>query len=668
MLCKLAVRNLKKSVKDYSIYFFTLVLGVTVFYLFNAIKTQTIMLELSDHQMSTVNIMNNTLSSVSVFVSIVLGCLIIYANNYLIKRRKKEFGVYLTLGSSKGSMSRMLLVETFLIGLVSMVAGLILGVFLSQFTSVVVSKVFEADMSKYTFSISVPAIIKTIICFGLIYIFVLFFNVIAIGKYKLIDLLYGDKKSENMRLRNPLIGMIVFIISAIILIKVYSDVGFHFEKVDTKVKLLFLLVRGGLGTFGVFWSLSGMMLTVSQRMKGFYFRKLNSFVLRQFSSKINTMVISMTIICLMLFTTVCILSSSLSLAKLKNDNIRELVPADMCMIKSLDEDHQSAEEYLSQKGIDVDSDFSEKAVGYCYKDTSLKMEKMLSGKVSPEEQRSLGIEMDKPEFIIPVSEYNKVSEMYGKPTFELAEDEYVVSANYKGVIELRNESLKEGLEITVNGRTLKPKFDKCHDGFLMMSENHANYGNIIVPDSVCSEDMKTSSFIVANYTKDETRANELEELLDNIYHDQDSYRVGAIILTNIKIHENATGLSVLATFLGLYLGIIFLITSAAVLALKELSESSDNVDRYTVLRRIGADERMINNALFRQIGMFFAFPMIVAIVHSIFGLKYIVSVLKNLGNESIGTSVIVTFAIIICVYGGYFLLTYMAGKRIIKQP
>lgn len=100
-LFSLALRNIKKSIKDYSIYFITLVIAVAIFYIFNSIDSQTAMMSISKSTMEIVQSLVNVLSYISVFVSVVLGFLIVYANNFLIKRRKKEIGIYMTLGMSK---------------------------------------------------------------------------------------------------------------------------------------------------------------------------------------------------------------------------------------------------------------------------------------------------------------------------------------------------------------------------------------------------------------------------------------------------------------------------------------------------------------------------------------------------------------------------------------
>ena len=151
MLFKLALKNIRKSIKDYSIYFFTLVIGVIIFYIFNALDTQTAMLDVSSSTREIIRLMTTFLSGVSVFVAVVLGALIIYASNFLIKRRKKEFGIYLTLGMSKRKMSAILLAETILVGIISLGIGLLAGIILSQFMSIVVANIFEADMSEFRF-------------------------------------------------------------------------------------------------------------------------------------------------------------------------------------------------------------------------------------------------------------------------------------------------------------------------------------------------------------------------------------------------------------------------------------------------------------------------------------------------------------------------------------
>ena len=170
MLFKLSFNNMKKSIKDYSIYFLTLVLGVSIFYMFNSLDSQQAMLQVSQSQREIIKLMITMLGFVSVFVAVVLGLLIVYANNFLINRRKKEFGIYMTLGMGRRQISKIILMETIFVGVISLVVGLIIGIFASQFMSVLVAKMFEADMSEFQFVFSKDACIKTCIYFAVMYL------------------------------------------------------------------------------------------------------------------------------------------------------------------------------------------------------------------------------------------------------------------------------------------------------------------------------------------------------------------------------------------------------------------------------------------------------------------------------------------------------------------
>ena len=202
MLFNLSLKNIRKSFKDYAIYFFTLILGVAIFYIFNSLESQTVMLKLNSSTKDIIKLMNNVLSGVSVFVSFILGFLIVYANQFLMKRRKKEFGIYMILGMSKKQISKILLVETITIGLISLVIGLVLGVALSQVMSIVVANMFEADMTKFTFVFSLSAWIKTMIYFGIMYLLVMVFNTIQVNRQQLIKLLTANRQNEEVKLKN----------------------------------------------------------------------------------------------------------------------------------------------------------------------------------------------------------------------------------------------------------------------------------------------------------------------------------------------------------------------------------------------------------------------------------------------------------------------------------
>ena len=252
MLFKLALKNMKKSFKDYAIYFLTLVLGVSIFYMFNSIDSQEAMLEVSQSTRDMIELMVSMLGMVSVFVAVILGILIVYANNFLINRRKREFGIYMTLGMGRRQISKIIVIETIFVGIISLIVGLVVGVFGSQFMSVLVAKLFEADMTNYQFVFSSEACVKTIIYFAIMYIAVIILNTFTISRYKLINLINATKKNEKVKIKNPVLSIIIFIIAVVILGYAYYKVTTGANTIREAADMLPIIIMGIIGTILVF--------------------------------------------------------------------------------------------------------------------------------------------------------------------------------------------------------------------------------------------------------------------------------------------------------------------------------------------------------------------------------------------------------------------------------
>ena len=693
MLFKLSIKNMKKSFKDYAIYFLTLVLGVAIFYMFNSLDTQQAMLDVSTSTREIIKLMIGMLNIVSVFVAVTLGLLIAYANNFLINRRKKEFGIYMILGMGKRQISKIILFETILVGIVSLVCGIVIGVFASQFMSVLVAKLFEADMSKFTFVFSREACIKTCIYFAIMYLAVMIFNTITISRYKLINLLTAIKKNEKVKMKNPFISILIFLIAAGILGFCYYKVTIDANKITEISQMLQIILLGILGTFLIFWSLSGFILRLVQSLKGTYLKGTNMFVLRQINNKINTTVISMTVICLMLFMTISILSSSLSLRNTMQKDLLDMTPVDLNLYKTanLPEEYErygkkyrATEEAIEDSKITIvetleNNDFDINKLKDIveipiYATNDLTWGDFIGDKYEEVKAQFPMLKYDTAETIVKVSDYNKLAKLYGNEQYSLNDDEYIVLCEFDNMLSIRNGVLEKGNILEIAGKEYKPKYDECKEGFIEMSTSHTNTGIILVPDSCnLTEDMKEETFLAANYNA--TSDEEKEEIEKN-FIESDSILIknlkekGITLdgMTRISIIESSTGVAAIVVFIAIYLGIIFLIASAAILALKQLTESADNKQRYIILRKIGCDEKMINQALFRQIAIFFMLPLIFAIIHSIFGIQFAITLMSVLASkEELLPSAIATVLIIGIVYGLYFLATYFGSKNIIKE-
>lgn len=679
MLFKLSLKNISKSIKDYAIYFFTLILGVAIFYVFNAIGDQTVMMKVSSTIAEIIKLMTNILSGVSVFVSIILAFLIVYASRFLIKRRNKEFGVYLTLGMSKKKISLILFIETLIIGIVSLVVGLGIGFLLSQLMSILVANMFEADLTRFQFVFSTNACIKTLIYFSIMYFVVMIFNTINISKCKLIDLMHSNKKSEKIKLKNPLFCTIVFIISCIALGFAYYQVTGGIEKMTNANSIFVPIGIGAISTFFVFWSLSGLLLKIFISMKNTYYKGLNSFTLRQFSSKINTMTFSVTIICLMLFITICVLSSALSMKNSLNKNFIDFSPRDIELSKRCNVNQEesditdiqkenlklSIEEAFKKFGFDFNSNLKNIVKFSLYYDDNVTLKSTLGSYHEIANKQYPFLNYSDYIILVKNSDYNNIADSFHLEKVKLEDNEYVVVGNYSSIINIKNEALERNTKITINQKDYYPKYKKAINGFYEMGSQETEAGFIVLPDNALKDEQKIRNQIIADYNGN---PDDIESTINSITKNNQFYiDYGITINTKKDIREASIGLGVVVTFLGLYLGIIFLISCAAILALKELSESSDNVEKFKMLRRIGVDEAMINKALFRQIGIFFMFPLILASIHSVFGIMFCNNILKTMSVNFNLKSVIITALFIIFIYGGYFFITYICSKNIIKE-
>ena len=658
MLYNLSLKNIKKSFKDYAIYFVTLILGVCIFYLFNSMDSQTAILEVTSRQSEMIDLLEQILSYISVFVSFILGFLIIYASRFLIKKRNKEFGVYMTLGMSKRKISLLLLIETFIIGLISLAFGLLLGIVLSQITSIFVANLFEANMSKFTFNFSKTALFKTILYFGIIYFIVMIFNTIIVNKNKLIDLLQASKKQEKIRIKSSMISVILFFISVLMLGSAYYMVTAGVNdllKYDVSILLVPILL-GTIGTILFFYSVAGMSLKIISKCHNLYSKKLNTFVFKQINSKINTMVISISIICLMLFVTLCLLTSAFTIKDYFNNSINTYAPVDY-QIVSINQNVRVTE-FLEDTFVKENT--KDNLVVSEYYDENFDYAKSLGKVYEQIKQEYSYIQFDSPVYIMSEADYNKLARLLKIDTVTIQDDEYAIVSNYN--TDIYESVLKSNSTMIIFNHELKP-YKKLINGFVNISGNPANLGFFVVSDQIIEKDHLKYEILSGNYnSKDQKIIDRLEEKVKN-FHTEETL----IKDTRYEIEISAAGLTAIITFIGLYLGIIFLISSSAILALKELSDCIDDKKKYKILRQIGADEKEINKALFMQTFIFFMMPLSIAVIHTIFGLKFCEWILKSLGITSILNGSYMTFIFLILIYGIYFIITYLCSKNIIRE-
>ena len=582
----------------------------------------------------------------------------------------------MTLGMGKNKISKILTYETALVGIISLVVGLGVGIIVSQGISAFAAKLFEVSLSNYKFLLSTDAILKTILYFGIIFISVMLFNTFVISKYKLIDMLTAAKKNEDIKIKNPILTAIIFFISLGLLgvaYKLVIKVGLN----PTDRMFLVSIVLGILGTLLLFFSLAGFVLYVLQRNKNVYLKGLNIFVLRQMNSKINTNFLSMTVICLMLFLTISTLATGLSFKNALEKGLENTTPFDASATYYIDEDSKikTAEESIRELGFKFNPE--DKIVSYNeYKLEKTNLESLLNKNAEGKNIKDIVEAMTyKGTNAISISSYNDIRALSGEKSVSLSNNEVLISSNLGEVENTLKNIIKNNDKIEIDGKEYKIANNALIGEGKVIKEAFEstgmtnNFFTLIVPDNIVSNLKPIANKININFPKNSNEEERVQKLF-NEYRDGvvDSSKYGFVNgYTRARIYEDNNGMTNIVLFIGIYLGVIFLISSTAVLALQQLSEASDSIDRYKSLRRIGVSQKMINKSIFTQVSIYFGLPLVVALVHSVVAIKVVNAFLTMFNRPDIGGSSLVTALIMVIVYGAYFYATYTGYKSTVKN-
>lgn len=666
MYGKIIVKNVARNIKDYGIYFLTLLISVAVFYSFNAIDAQPVIKDAMESNGSMMGTLIPMVHMLSKFVAVMLAFLIIYANNFLLKRRKKELGIYMILGMSECKMSLLFVGETVLIGLFSVIAGIGVGCLLSQGISIFAIKMFAYDLSQYQFTFSVASLQETLICFAIIFLVVVVFNVRTINKVKLIDMLTASRKNESMAVDK---GGILWVAMFGTLV-IYGVVGYLFyckDVFDFDTNLPYVCLLGiCLATAMLVYSVSGIVLNVLQKKKKWYLKGINSFLVRQISSKMQTNFATMTVVSLLLTSTICIVALGMGMADSMNQLSDKEAPFDFVVYDGnakRNEDEKSYQE-LKKKGLPLDEALDTYGVINCYGDKELTYSDILYNLDDLYEYDKQQNTAKKEIFIVSVSEFNKALELQGAEPITLEPGTFQISNCYKGTKENIQKWYDKQESLTVFGQTLQPGSSELLEyAYYLAPAGMNDPGTIIVPDELLETKTPSSSVFMGVYKEgyDETH---LVDAMVGLMGDLESK---VSYFTKTVVNEAIYGTYAVAAFVCCYIGVILLIICVAVLSLQQLTETNDNVMRYQLLGKLGVERKTQNGALLRQIMVYFGVPLVVAVVYAIAGMpKAVEKVEAKLGLQ-FGAQVAAIIVILIVVYGSYFLLTYLSCRRMIGE-
>ena len=613
MFSKLAIRNVRRSFRDYGVYFLTLTFGVCLFYTFNAIEGQGAMAYLAQREHPVVSVIRMLIDIFSVFVAVVLACLILYANRFLLRRRKRELGTYLLLGLSQGQVSRVLFLETGVIGLVSLGAGLGLGVLASFGLSALTLSMFELNVAgMLALDFSLKAAGKTLLSFVLIFLLVMVFSGVRVSRSRLIDLIYGQRKNEVLKVRSLTPAVIQLAAGILCLAAAYTTLLTFGMAIAVAVLPICIpmLALGTVGTLLIFRSLSGFVMKLVQGRPALYYRNLNLFTLRQWLSKVHTTYLAQTVVCILLLLAIGITASSVGLNNTIASQSGYQAPFDITVQNlSGEEELVDFEQVLNDAGFDTRENLA-----WSYSTVFYYNAPQVTG-------------IENASAALRVSDYDALRLRQGKPA-------------YTGPLPHRADNLNE--ELTT--------------GSLGLSY-------VLIPDEMAAALTPCRQVWSADYMGNREQTE--DALMDTIL--SLSVPFGSWITTRLEIYQDLMGSKILALFLGLYLGFTFLLAAAAVLALQQLSQAADNAGRYALLRRLGAEEGMVARSATQQVALAFLLPLVLALVHSVVGMKAANDLIATAGKVDSVASSAVTALVLVVVYGGYFLATALACRRMARH-
>ena len=662
--CKLIIKNVRKNIRDYLIYFLTLMISVSVFYAFNSISDQPAFSEMGMTKTLLYDQLGILLSTLTVLIAVVLAFLIIYANQFLLKRRKKELGLYMVLGMKKGRISRIFAGETFCVGVIALVTGLCLGVALSQGISLVALKLFAIELSKFQLVFSMGAFQKTALCFAVIFLLVMTFNVWSVSSVHLIDLLTASRKNETSQNRSRLLPILLFFVSLACILS--SGVMFYRNGILPSRENRSFQAAGILlvaGTFLFFYSLSTVLVQVLRANSNVYLRGLNTFLVRQVGSKIRTNYFIMSIVCGLLTVTICAVSVGVSTALAMNELSGSATPYDLNVLSNVSMDGDSSIlEYLASKDADL-SGYAENMEQISIYEADFTYGSLFEGQNVELWPIDEGIS-DSGVSVLAVSDFNRALAMQGKEPVALTENQYLLNCNYKGTFQYVEKALESHADLVLAGIPLQRASDTVlEETYFMTSVGNNDRGTLIVPDAVARSLTKDVNVLLVQYRPDADSDAVLQKMIPIGLDDTHGYRYAE----KNMMYDMFYGLNALVSFLCCYIGLIFLLICAALLALKQLTETTDNIYRYGLLQKLGAKKEQINRTLLSQTAIFFAAPLAVAGIFSAVLMGKAMEIVEEFMNIHISTNMVFTVVLFLVVYGSYFLATYLSCKRMVVE-
>lgn len=679
---KLAWGNLRRALKDFAVYFVTLMLSVSLFYSFNTLTNQAFFVELSSSTSRLVLRMAVLITGLSIFLMIVIGILIVYANVFFMRRRVREFATYLLLGMKKSSLAFVILIENFIVGICALIVGLLVGVVVSQFSSLAVLKLFNSPVERFHFLLVPQAVIFTACMFGVVFVLSTLCATFVISRTRLSVLFRSSFASDRFKIKNPWITLVLFVVSVLLIAQAYRMFSYEVLTANDGGTFLYCTALVVLGTALFFYSVSTAFTQIARAIKPLYYRGLNLYVVRQFASRINSSWISMTMICATIFIALCTLSIGFTAVASIRTQESLMAPTDffadfICKDGYEPEQTDKLVSLMAQEIPSWNTTVRGTARLTSYTlgeaDNVYTIANLISDCGLSKEQAIDGVPIDvavNPVYFVGCSEYNRFRALAGLQPIELADNE-VRFASYPGLADQTDSLASSGKTITLADKyhnvRIKPKL-KLSD----LAGLSSNPCSLIVPDSWVHTMKPRQTRLFAQFYASSKEVNEQfsQELADSNKHAQgilgqnNAYHLHVMnTALRYEMLEAALAIRVMGTFVAVYTGIILLITSAAILSIQQLSELSYMRESYTKLLQLGATRASCSGTIFTQLGIWFMLPCSLAISHAFCVMKEMDALYTIMSADTEAKQwLFITAGIVLAIYALYLLMTFVVMR------
>ena len=665
VLSKLAIRNVKRSLKDYLIYIITVVIAFSLIFAFNFVSFSSDITELSEMMEN----LKYAIIFVSCIIVFVIAWLINYTMKFMFSKRSKEFGTYMLLGIEKKDINKMFLSENIVLGLLSFIISFFVGTVLGNIISAIVMNLFEMPY-KIKLSITLTPVLLSTVYFILIYLFTLFRSSRRMKKMKIHDLLYLEKKNEEKIWKRKKYRNILFIIFVFMgTLGLYlCDYFFKVMIPGVTIYLLISIILLIISIYGITFTLGDFILSFINKRKKIKYSNDNLFVVKNFEAKSKTIGFTLGTLSLLITLNLICMNMSFVMKDAFENNIEQQAPYDI-LVEGM---YSDVEESWTGK-----QDNRKKAWEYIdYIHKNYEIEEELHYQILTQKDHQVAKHIKNIgnngfydyDTYLKVSDYNKLLEMLGEKTIHLKENEYFVTGD-KTVKKYLKEIALEHENITINGKSLSLKSTTTENFRLGWSTGNSFL--IVIPDNI-ARNMQVVTELYVFDTKEETKEldnTKLKKLGYYEYKDGDSYfAYFPVTVRGYYESSNRTAMTIFSFSL-LYVSIIFITVVGTILSIQTLSDSNKNKYQYKLLKKLGVEDNKIKKTVRKQITANFLFPVIYPIIISVVTAFSINRLFYAITSASMNylITILITIGIFLAIYGIYYIATYITFKNNIEE-